>query len=183
MQLQAQLTMARPTRWDGYLGVAVLGVAVLGAAVLQPGARIQPSPGLRPDGMDTLVWPCWASPCSGPPCCNPERASSPALACAPLCKRSITKHAVARPTHDGPTRWDGYLVKGASRSMQLQAQLTMAASDGMDTLVWPCWASPCSGPPCCNPVQGGYKSCTKVVQSRYNAGTRWGGTKPVQGDT
>ena len=32
----------------GYLGVAVLGVAVLGTAVLQPGARIQPGPGLRP---------------------------------------------------------------------------------------------------------------------------------------
>ncbi len=48
MQSQAQFTVAQ-----GYLGVAVLGVAVLGTtvlgtAVLQPGPRIQPSPGLRP---------------------------------------------------------------------------------------------------------------------------------------
>ena len=64
----------------------------------------------QPDGMDTLVWPCWVSPCSGPPCCNPERASSPALACAPHCKK------------EHHTAW------------QLQAQLTMAQPDGMGYL-------------------------------------------------
>jgi hypothetical protein len=106
----------------------------------------------QPHGMDTSVRPCWASPCSGPPCCNPKRASSPALICAPRCESSITQHAVASPTHDGPTRWD--------------------------TLVRPCWASPCSGPPCCNPVQGGYRPCTKPVKSRYKVGT-----KPAQGGT
>ena len=78
--------------------------------------------------------------------------------------------------------------------MAVQVNVTMAQPDGMDTLVWPCWASPCSGPPCCSPGQGGYeggsnhvqrcyKAGTNVVQSRYRAGTKRykGWYKPVQG--
>jgi hypothetical protein len=108
----------------------------------------------------TLVWPCWASACSGPPCCGRHTERSARHGAAPRriqhdprqCTQCID--FAQAPLHVAGESWRRWarahkgMPASAFEDVRGGASLLRTCAT-RHTLVWPCWASACSGPPCC----------------------------------
>ena len=125
-----------------------LALATLPTQHLKPRSRMA-----HRDGQaicHTLVWPCWASQCSGPACSAPQCSG---LAC---CTRTRDhSQNSTRSRHSFPQE-------------HLNPRSRINLRDGQaigNTLVWPCWASQCSGPACCTRTRDHSQHSTRLRHS------------------